>query len=86
MLTVIENEQQSPILYELDERLGDGSSGLFFHAEHGGDRLGNQTRIGDRRQFDEPHAVCIFIDDISGELHRQSRLPKAADAVQCDQA
>ena len=82
VLAVVEQEQQAPVLDEFHQGFEDRPPGLFLYAEHRGHRLRDEARIGDRRQFHEPHAVGIVVQHLCGHLQRQPALAEAADAQQ----
>ena len=53
-----------------------------MHAKRRGDRLRHQQRIAQRRQLNEPDAVCVHFGDAGGELQGKARF---ADATRADQ-
>ena len=83
MFAVVENEQQAPIGQEGDERVEDGTAGLFPDAERAGNRVGNEARIAERRKFDDPHAVRVVAQQVGADLYRQSSLAEAAGTGEC---
>src|SRR6266513_1340870 len=83
MLAVVEYEQQSSVLDELDQSLGHRTSGFFLDSQHRCDSLRNQPCIGQRCKLDEPYAVGILVEHIGGDLQRRPCLSEPTDAVQC---
>ena len=86
VLAVIEDQQQLLALEPLRNRLVDPAALLLAHAQRLGDDAGDQFRIADRREVDEPHAIGIAIEQLRADLHRQPRLANATRANQREQA
>ena len=82
MLAVVEYEQQSSILDELDQGLRHRAPEFFLDAQHRRNSLRNQPCVNKRRKLDEPHAVRILVDHVGGDLQRRTRLAQPTDAVQ----
>ena len=78
MLAVVQNDQQTPVAHVLDERLDHRSSRIFLHAEHGGDRFGDERIVAQRRELDEPYAVRMLVHRFGRDLQRQPRLAEPA--------
>ncbi len=80
MLAIVEHEQEPPASDELLQRLADRPAGLFPDPERRGDRIGNEARIGHRREVHEPDTVGVRVQHLGGEPQRQARLADPADA------
>ncbi len=85
MLAVVEDQQQLAVAHELDDRLDDGTTGVFHDAEHRRDSLRHEPRVGDRRELDEPDAIGKLVEHVSSDLQRQPRLAEAAHSEQREQ-
>ena len=57
VLEVVEQQQEAPVAQVIRERIGGGAI-AFLDLECDGDRRGNQSRVGDRSEVDEHHAVA----------------------------
>ena len=68
------------------ERLGERPAGLFAYLQHLRGRIRDQRFIPDRSQVDEPNAVRIPFQHVSGNLQCQAGLAEAAHAQQREQA
>ena len=68
MLTVVQNEQRRPCAQVALQDFEQGAAGLLGHAQHGGDRLGHQRRVCQRRQLHEPSAIREVIQHPGGDL------------------
>ncbi len=84
VLAVVENEQElasAQVALEEAERRSRLSLELRApHAHSFGDGLRHSCRVADRRQLDEPRAVCVLVNSSSGSLDRKARLAHAARA------
>ena len=58
---------------------------LLRDAERFRHGLGNERRVAQRGQLDEPDAVRILVEHVAGHLQRQPRLAAAAGAGQRQQ-
>ena len=77
--------QQSPVLRVLDQCLDHRVTGLLLDAEHDGNRLRHEPRIGKRRQLHEPDAIGKVVHDFGRQLLRQPCLADAAGPEQRQQ-
>ena len=68
MLAIVEDEQQSPVVDEFDQCVGHRAPRFFLDAKRRRDRLRHQSRVGNRRELDEPHAIGILVDHVSRDL------------------
>ncbi len=79
VLAIVENDQHLPVPYEPRQRFADGTSGLLLHPHYGCDGLRHESRIGERCELDQPHAVREIVHQPPSDLQRQPRLADAAD-------
>lgn len=84
MLAVVEHQQERSGSQIVDQDLGGGPR-RFPKAQHRGDGLRDDRRVGNRRQFHEPDPIRERVEAIRGGLDRQSRLPRAARSAEGDQ-
>ena len=66
--------------------LGRDRTGAERDADGGGGRDGDELRIGDRPEIDEPHTVGVARQQCSGGFRRQSRFADAARSGQRDES
>ena len=85
MLAVVQDQHQLLRLEVRAQRLRERPAGFLAHAQHLGGRAGDQRRIDDRREIDEPDAVRIRVHQVGADLHREARLAEAAHAEQRQQ-
>jgi hypothetical protein len=81
MLAVVQDQQDLARLQMRAHRLGCGRACSFAHAECLRDRRRHQRGIADRRQFGQPYAIAIGVDDFGRGLQRE---PGLADATRAD--
>ena len=86
MLAIVEDHQQLFAPQPLRNRLVDPPPLLLAYAQRLGDDAGDQLRIVDRSEVDEPCAVRIAIEQFGAGLDRQPRLADAARTNQREQA
>ena len=86
MFTVIQNEQQLVVLDVRTQRLRARFAGLLVNTQDLRSDIGNQRRLFDGSEIHEPDAIGIFLQHISADLQRQTRLAEAAHAQQGQQA
>jgi hypothetical protein len=80
MLAVVQHEQQTALAEGGSERIDDGLACGFTNTDGGGDAMGDQLRVGQRSQLDQPDAVGIAVGHLGCQLERQAGLAAATNA------
>ena len=80
MLTIVEDEQDSPRLQEVGDGGDSGASGLLAQIQCYEHALQHKVWINKRGKFDKPHAVGKVIAQPGGDLESKARLAGAARA------
>jgi len=86
VFAIVEHEQEPPVPRELEQRVEHREPRFLLDANHAGDGLRNEARIGDGRQFDQPDAVGVVVERVRRHLQRQAGLAEAAASQQRQQA
>ena len=68
MFAVVEDQQQGFTFQVVEQRLLERLSGLFSDAQRFGDRGDQESRLGQRSQFQQPHAVGIGFQHLRRHL------------------
>jgi hypothetical protein len=82
MLTRVQHQQQPTPGECLRHALRRNLPGTEFKPKRRGNRGGNQARIDDRREVDQPHTVGKLRQALASECEGQPRLADAASAGQ----
>ena len=82
MLAVVEHEQEARVADLAHERGDRVLLGAQVEPDRGGGLAGDQCRVADRGQLDEPRALRVVP---RGELQREPRLAAAAGAGEREQ-
>jgi hypothetical protein len=70
VLAVVEDQEQAPIAQGRQEGRQQRLARLLTNPDGRGDRRGDEVRIGQRRQLDQPDAVGIRAPDAFGNFER----------------
>ena len=82
MFAVVENDEEPSTADVLEKCLRHRAPRFLLDAEYRRHRLRHETRIGERSELDEPHAIGEVVHDFGSNLQREARLADAAGAVQ----
>src|SRR6478735_194051 len=85
MLAVVEQYQHPAVGDEPHESVCGRTSWLIGQPERTSDSKRYEIGMGDRSEVDVPDAVRKLIDDLTGDLYRETRLPGAAVTGQRDE-
>ena len=85
VLDVVENEQQLLRSKIVAERLDHGPRRLLLDFERLCHGLRHETRIRERGELDQPHAVTKRVEQLASHLDREAGLARAASAGQRQQ-
>ncbi|HSC24319.1 MAG TPA: hypothetical protein VLG08_11440 [Casimicrobiaceae bacterium] len=86
VLGIVEHQEQTHRAQVLGERLQHRLAGLLLQSERRDRRLGDEIRIPQRGELDEPCAIAVAMDGALGDAQRESRLADAAGARERQQA
>ncbi len=86
VLGVVEYEQELPRPQVVLQRLRKAPARLLAEPERRRHRLRDETRVGQRRQLDQPDAVRERFDEFRRNLQRETRLAATARTGQGEEA
>jgi hypothetical protein len=82
VLTIVQHQQQVPLLELIDQRGQEWAMRLLPQAQRLRYRLPHQGRVGQRGQIYQPHALRVRAYQLLGHGQRQARLAHATGAGQ----
>jgi hypothetical protein len=85
VLTVVQHQQQTPLLEAGDKRVPQRAARLLVHPECGGDGLRHQSGVDQRRQFDQPDAIGVVGQHCLSQRQRQTSLANATGSAERQQ-
>ena len=86
VLAVVQDQQHPAAAEGVRHGFGHGHVLLAADRQHAGDGVGDRVGACHRRQLHRPDAVGEPVDQGPRQLRRQSGLPDAADAGECDES
>ena len=85
VLEVVEHEQCVPLAQVRPEVVQERHVAALLHAEHAGNRRGDEVGVAERRQLDEPDAVLELVQDLASDGDREPCLARPARACEREQ-
>ena len=85
VLAVVREQEDRSALEEFGEHPSQRPTGLFAHAERGGNRLYDEGRVRNGLQFHHPDPIRKLREETVGHLQRQPGLATASRPDQSDQ-